>query len=136
MSEAERRYAEDHRAGALKEQLKRWRLARELDAYLTELRSAASALSEEDGGDAETWIAWVEQYRMKIDPTGARIVTPKTPKPRSDDLGAYLPQGMNPYGPTDGDARAEAPASTVVSGPGMLEVQPGVSQGRRSRSPR
>ncbi len=99
MSKAERRYAEDHLAGVLKEQLKRWRLARELDAYLTELRSAASALSKEDGGDAEAWIAWVEQYRMKIDPTAARIVMPKTPKPRSDDLGAYLPHGMNSYGP-------------------------------------
>jgi hypothetical protein len=99
MSKAEDRYAEDHRAGVLKEQLKRWRLAQELDAYLTELRSAASALSEEDGGDAEAWIAWVEQYRMKIDPTAAQIVMPKTPKPRSDDLAAYLPRGMNPYGP-------------------------------------
>src|ERR1035437_10205600 len=100
MSKAERRYAEDHRAGALKEQLKRWRLARELDAYLTELRSAASALSEEDRGDAEAWIAWVEQYRMKIDPTAARIVMPKTPNPRSDDLAAYLPHGVNTYGPS------------------------------------
>ena len=99
MSEAERRYAEDHRARVLDEQLKRWRLVRELDAYLTEVRSAASALSEEDRGDAEAWIAWIEQYRMKIDPTAARIAMPKTPKPRSDDLAAYLPQGMNPYGP-------------------------------------
>ncbi|HZR52083.1 MAG TPA: hypothetical protein VFB06_21540 [Streptosporangiaceae bacterium] len=99
MSKAERRYAEDHRAGVLKEQLKRWRLAQELDTYLTELRSAASALSEEDGGNAEAWIAWIEQYRTKIDPTAAQIVMPKTPKPRSDDLAAYLPRGMNPYGP-------------------------------------
>jgi hypothetical protein len=99
MSKAERRYAEDHRAGVLKEQMMRWRLARELDAYLTELRSGASALSEEDGGDAEAWIAWIEQYRIKIDPIGARIVMPETPKPRSDDLAAYLPHGMNPYGP-------------------------------------
>lgn len=100
MSKAEDRYAEDHRAGVLKEQLKRWRLAQELDAYLTELRSAASALSEEDRGDAEAWIAWVEQYRMKIDPTATRIGMPKTPKPRSEDLAAYLPRGMNPYGPS------------------------------------
>lgn len=78
--------------------MKRWRLAQELDAYLTELRSAASALSEEDRGDAEAWIAWVEQHRMKIDPT-TRIVMPKTPKPRSDDLAAHLPRGINPYGP-------------------------------------
>ena len=99
MSKAERRYTEDHRAEVLKEQLKRWRLAQELDAYLTELRSAASALSEGDGGDAEAWIAWVERYRTKIDPTAARIAIPQTPKPRSDDLAPYLPHGMNPYGP-------------------------------------
>ncbi len=54
---------------------------------------------EEDGGDAEAWIAWVEQYRVTIDPTAARIVMPETPEPRSDDLAAYLPHGMNPYGP-------------------------------------
>jgi hypothetical protein len=99
MSKAEHKYAEDHRAKVLKEQLKRWKLARELDAYLTELRAAASALSGEDERDAEAWIAWAEQYRMEIDPAATRIAMPKVPKPRSDDLAAYLPQGMNPYGP-------------------------------------
>jgi len=99
MSKAEHRYAEDYRGEVLKKQLKRWQLAQELDAYLAELRSASSALSDEDGRDAEAWIAWAEQYRMEIDPTATRIAMPKIPKPSSDDLAAHLPHGMHPYGP-------------------------------------
>jgi hypothetical protein len=99
MSKAQHSHAEGYRAEVLKGQLKQWRLAQELDTYLTELRSAASALSDEDGRDAAAWIAWAEQYRMKIDPTATRIAMPKIPKPSSDDLAAHLPHGMNPYGP-------------------------------------
>jgi hypothetical protein len=58
-------------ASVLTAQLDQWRLARDLDAYLTQMAAVVTAISSKtERTAAEQWLAWVRQYRQRIDPLG------------------------------------------------------------------
>ena len=84
---------------ALTAQLDQWRLARDLDAYLEEMAAAASAISAKPArAAAEQWLAWVSEYRLRIDPLHQPIRMPPERKPSKDELKPFL-NGWDPYGP-------------------------------------
>jgi len=47
---------------------------------------------------AEQWLAWVRDYRQRIDPLGRQLSMPTERKPSKEELRLVL-NGWSPYGP-------------------------------------
>jgi hypothetical protein len=73
---AKRDLREAHRAQVLKDQVERWNTARQLDAYLSDLRARTDHLDGDEKTAAEEWLTWATHYRDAIDPRLARSSMP------------------------------------------------------------
>lgn len=92
-------FREADRADLLTRQLQSWRLAKELDSYLSEMRAIVLAMtSEEERAAAQDWLSWISQHRQSIDPLQQPLRMPPEPKPTAEDLRPFL-RGWSPYGP-------------------------------------
>lgn len=99
MEQARHDFREASRARELAGQLERWRLARDVDAYLSQMRAVISQMAAEDErAEAEGWLAWVTEYRQSIDPLRQPLRMPPEAEPRKEDLRPFL-NGWSPYGP-------------------------------------
>jgi len=92
-------FREAQRAAVLSDQLQQWRLARDLDLYLSEMAAAVTALpGKTERAAAEQWLAWVREYRRAVDPLRQPICMPPDRKPSKEELKPFL-DGWSPYGP-------------------------------------
>jgi hypothetical protein len=79
--EAERRRAEAARVRALNAAIDRMRAASWVREYLAQLRENLNAYNEADTPEMQNWLAWVEGYAQRIDPSLTPAVVPKDPNP-------------------------------------------------------
>jgi hypothetical protein len=87
------------RAKRLNRQLDDWLRAKQMNEYLTAMRTSITALtSPEETQAAEEWFDWAEAYLAKFDPLRRRLKMPSPPKATPEELRPFL-HGWNPYGP-------------------------------------
>lgn len=99
MEQARHEFREAGRIRELTRQLEAWRLAADLDGYLSAMRKQIRALtSDTERAAAENWLTWVSGYRGRIDPLRQSLRMPPDRKPSNEDLKPFL-HGWNPYGP-------------------------------------
>jgi hypothetical protein len=99
IEQARHDFREAGRADLLTGQLQSWRLAKELDSYLSEMQAIVLAMtSEEERAAAQDWLSWISQHRQSMDPLRQRLRMPPDPKPTAEDLRPFL-LGGSPYGP-------------------------------------
>lgn len=89
---------ETHRAEMLMGQVERWKQANEIDAYLHAMAARVDELEGDERTDAEAWLAWVREYRTRIDPLGKRLSVTPDPEFTADALRPFM-RGLSPYGP-------------------------------------
>ena len=77
---------EHHRAKFLAAQVARWQEALQLDGFIAEMELQAAALEPEDKEAAEQWLAWVRQYRGRVDPFAQPLREPPDPEFKPDQL--------------------------------------------------
>ena len=98
MDRARHDFREAFRASVLTGQLQRRQLVREIDDYLSEMRVAVAAITDQQAkADAACWLAWISEHRQSIDPL-RQIAMPPDPEPSPADLKPFL-RGWSPYGP-------------------------------------
>lgn len=101
MERARHDLRENGRADALREEVRRWRTAAELDRYLAAMQDMVSALTDEQERlAAEEWLRWAIAYRATIDPLQHRLAMPAAPEPTAEALKPFL-NGWSPYGPDE-----------------------------------
>jgi hypothetical protein len=99
MEQARHEFREAGRIRELTMQLEAWRLAADLDGYLSAMREQIRALtSDTERAAAENWLTWVSGYRGRIDPLRHSLRMPPDRKPSNEDLKPFM-HGWNPYGP-------------------------------------
>lgn len=79
--EAERRRAESGRVRALDAAIDRMHAARLVREYLTQLKENLSTFPEANTPAMQKWLGWVEEYAVRIDPSGSPAAVPKDPNP-------------------------------------------------------
>lgn len=99
IEQAKSDFREAQRTAVLTAQLDQWRLARDLDAYLGEMATVVTGISTKaERAAAEQWLAWLSEYRQRIDPLHQPIRMPLERRPSTEELKPFL-NGWNPYGP-------------------------------------
>jgi hypothetical protein len=99
MDQARHEFREAGRIQELTRQVDAWRLAADLDAYLTAMREHTRAItSDTERSAAESWLTWVSEYRIRIGPLRYSLMMPPDRKPSNEDLKPFL-DGWSPYGP-------------------------------------
>jgi hypothetical protein len=79
--EAERRRAEAGRVRALNAAIDRMHNARWVLEYLALLKENLSMFPEANAPEMQKWLAWVESYAERIDPSRSPAAVPKDPNP-------------------------------------------------------
>ena len=79
--EAERRRAEAGRVRALNAAIDRMHSARWVREYLAQLKENLSTFPEANAPAMQDWLAWVESYAERIDPSRSPAAVPKDPNP-------------------------------------------------------
>ena len=79
--EAERRRAEAGRVRALNAAIDRIHSARWVREYLAQLKENLSTFAEANTPAMQDWLAWVESYAERIDPSRSPAAVPKDPNP-------------------------------------------------------
>jgi hypothetical protein len=83
IDQARHDFRETGRADLLTSQLQSWRLAKELDSYLSQMRTIIVAMtSEEERAAAQDWLNWISQHRQSIDPLRQPLPVPPDPRRR------------------------------------------------------
>jgi hypothetical protein len=99
MEQSRHEFREAGRIEELTRQLEAWRLAADLDGYLSAMREQIGAItSDTERAAAESWLTWISEYRSRIDPLRHSLRTPPDRKPSNEDLKPFL-HGWSPYGP-------------------------------------
>lgn len=99
MEQARNDFHEASRIEELTRQMEAWRLANDLDHYLSAMRESIATITDKnDRAAAENWLAWAGQYRKTIDPLGNSLEMPPERTPSRGDLRPFL-RGWSPYGP-------------------------------------
>ena len=99
MEQARHEFREAERIEELTRQLGAWRLAADLDSYLSAMREQIRAItSGAERAAAESWLTWISEYRSWIDPLRHSPRMPPDRKPSNEDLQPFL-HGWSPYGP-------------------------------------
>jgi hypothetical protein len=87
-------FIESHRANELRAQMTARREAEAMRAYLNELEDQYG-----ESAESSEWIEWIRGYIIRRDPLAQPPVMPAAPDPSREDLKAFLPPGVSPYGP-------------------------------------
>ena len=82
-------FAEDYQRDALRRQADDWRLAGEIRAMCTALRTCLSH-SQSTDSTAAAWLAWAGQQADRLDPLTTTPTIPHIPEPTQDQLADYL----------------------------------------------
>jgi hypothetical protein len=99
MDQARHDFRETNRAQILSAQLRQWKLVKDIDDYLGQMRQAISSITDEQARESGArWLAWAAGYRDDIDPLQQQLVMPPDPRPQPEDLRPFL-RGWSPYGP-------------------------------------
>jgi hypothetical protein len=99
MDQAKEDFREARRAEILAGQIKRWRQAAEVDAYISAMHTAIEGLADDESrADASRWLTWISAYRERLDPLHGHLEMPEDVKPSREDLMPFL-RGWSPYGP-------------------------------------
>lgn len=102
MAEAQRKAYEEQDAAELRDQIRRWREAQEIDSYCQAL---ADRLKDEPADRpgirrAQDWLSWARARATALDPLRTLPAAPERPELTPEDLKPYL-QGWSPYGPEE-----------------------------------
>jgi hypothetical protein len=99
IADARTQAVEHHRAEDLRRRMADWREADEIRAYCdaVQRRVEARAFGEHGGAEVERFLDYA---RGRADRLQELPVMPAPPELRDEDLRAFLPPGVRPYGPT------------------------------------
>jgi hypothetical protein len=90
---------DDELGKVLRDQIMRWEQGKQVDEYLAAMEGRISELSDDERADAETWLQWVQNYRVRLDPLNGALGLPVEREFSASDLAPFMPRGWSPYGP-------------------------------------
>jgi hypothetical protein len=90
---------DDALSKTLRSQVARWTEGKQIDNFLAELEERISEMTGQERSDAETWLEWARDYRVRLDPLNTRLAMPAEREFAATELAIFMPHGMSPYGP-------------------------------------